>query len=139
MRSPQVGCGILNNRVVEVLDISDQLIDRAAIQERQEWERRERAYRGDRPKLEVYGRTVILVDDGLATGASMRAAIAALRGRGPARIIVAVPTAAAETCAQFEDEVDDIICATTPEPFWGVGAWYGRVYPKSPMPKYVPF
>jgi predicted phosphoribosyltransferase len=72
----------------------------------------------------VRQRTVILVDDGLATGASMRAAIAALRTQEPAQIIVAVPTAAVETCAEFEDEVDDIICATTPEPFWGVGAWY---------------
>lgn len=114
----------LNHSVVEVLDISDELIDRAAAKEHQELERRERAYRGDRPKPEVRHRTVILVDDGLATGASMRAAVMALRTQEPARIVVAVPTAAPETCQAFEDEVDEIICAVTPEPFWGVGAWY---------------
>jgi predicted phosphoribosyltransferase len=84
----------------------------------------EQAYRGDRPQLQLRDQHVILVDDGLATGASMRAAIKALRTQEPARIVVAVPTAALETCAQFEDEVDEIVCATTPQPFMGVGAWY---------------
>jgi predicted phosphoribosyltransferase len=118
------GVRVLNNSVVQTLEIPDELIDWAAAKEQQELERRERAYRGDRPKPDVHRQTVILVDDGLATGASMRAAVAALRTQAPASIVVAVPTAAAETCAQFEDEVDDIICASTPEPFWGVGAWY---------------
>lgn len=118
------GRRVLNDNVIEILEITDELIDQAVAKEQQELKRRERAYRGDRPKPQVHQRTVILVDDGLATGASMRAAIGALRSQQPAHIIVAVPTAAPETCAQFEDEVDDIICATTPEPFGGVGAWY---------------
>jgi predicted phosphoribosyltransferase len=118
------GVRILNDTVVRVLDIPDKLIDLATIKEQQELERRERLYRGEQPPPDVRQRTVILVDDGLATGASMRAAIAALRTKDPARIVVAVPTGAPETCASFEDEVDDIICAATPEPFWGVGAWY---------------
>ncbi|MEJ2479087.1 MAG: phosphoribosyltransferase family protein, partial [Acidihalobacter sp.] len=90
----------------------------------QELERRERVYRGDQPAPEVEGRTAILVDDGLATGASMKAAVDALRARGPARIVVAVPVAPPETCAQFQDDVDEVVCAATPRPFFGVGAWY---------------
>ena len=86
--------------------------------ERRELERREREYR------DVRGRTVIMVDDGLATGSSMRAAALALRKKNHARIIVAVPVGAPATCAEFESEVDRIICAVTPEPFWGVGQWY---------------
>jgi predicted phosphoribosyltransferase len=81
-------------------------------------------YRGRRPRLDVRGQTVILVDDGLATGASMRAAVVGLRSLNPARIVVAVPTAAPETCAALEPEVDQIVCAMTPEPFYGVGRWY---------------
>ena len=100
------------------------MIDAIARRELQELERREHAYRGNRPPPEVRGRTAILVDDGLATGASMRAAVAALRAQNPARIVVAVPTAAPETCAAFESEVDEIVCAMTPEPFYGVGRWY---------------
>jgi predicted phosphoribosyltransferase len=118
------GVRVLNNSVIQLLRIPDELIDLAAAKEQQELERRERAYRGDRPKPEVRGRTIILVDDGLATGASMRAAIAALRTQEPAKIIVSVPTAAPETCAEFEAEVDDIICAPTPQNGCGVGAWY---------------
>ena len=86
--------------------------------------RRERAYRGDRPAPEVRGRTVILVDDGLATGSTMRAAVAALRRLGPARIIVAVPTAAPATCEEFRHEADECVCDITPEPFYAVGLWY---------------
>jgi putative phosphoribosyl transferase len=81
-------------------------------------------YRQGRPPVEVRGKTVILIDDGLATGASMRAAAAALRAQAPARIIVAVPVAAAETCDEFRSEVDEIVCAATPEPFRAVGLWY---------------
>jgi predicted phosphoribosyltransferase len=100
------------------------VIDRVAAAEARELERRERLYRGDRPVLDVRGKTAILVDDGLATGSTMRAAIAALRQMRPASIVVAVPTAAPETCDEFRKEVDDIICAFTPRPFYAVGLWY---------------
>lgn len=118
------GRRVLNDSVVQMIGISDEAIAEVAAQEQRELERRERVYRGDRPPLEVEGQTVILVDDGLATGASMRAAVRALRAQNPAHIIVAVPTAAPQTCAEFEDEVDEIVCAITPQPFKGVGAWY---------------
>ena len=118
------GTRVLNHDIVQTLKIPQTMIDMITRQELQEVERRVRAYRGDRPPPEVRGRTVILVDDGLATGASMRAAVAALRAQNPARIVVAVPTAAPETCQAFEAEVDEIVCAMTPEPFYGVGRWY---------------
>jgi len=100
------------------------VLDVVTRRERAELERRERAYRGDRPPLDVRGKTVILVDDGLATGSSMRAAVAGLRAQQPAQIVVAVPTAAPETCEAFENEVDDVVCAVTPQPFFSVGTWY---------------
>src|SRR5207237_6876908 len=97
-----------------------------AAEEQRELERRERIYRGDRPAPDVRGKTVILVDDGLATGSTMRAAVAALRQQHPHRIIVAVPVGAPETCAEFHDEADETICARTPQPFYAVGMWYGN-------------
>jgi putative phosphoribosyl transferase len=100
------------------------VIDQVAAQEQRELERRERLYRGDRPPPDVRGKTVILVDDGLATGATMYAAAAALRELEPSRIVVAVPTAAPETCDAFRDAVDEIVCAITPDPFYAVGLWY---------------
>lgn len=115
---------VLNEEIVWTFNISNAAIDAVARRELMELERRERAYRGGRPAPEVRGRTAILVDDGLATGASMRAAINGLHAKDPARIVVAVPTAARETCESFESEVDEIICAETPEPFYGVGRWY---------------
>ena len=115
---------VLNEEIIGYLNISEAVIDAIAQRELQELERRERAYRGDRPPLHVEGRTIILIDDGLATGASMRAAIAGLRAQNPAHIVVAVPTAAPETCEALEPEVDQMICATTPEPFYGVSRWY---------------
>jgi putative phosphoribosyl transferase len=118
------GIQVLNEDIVRALNIPQAMIDAVAKRELQELERRERAYRGNRPPPDVHGHTVILVDDGLATGASMRAAVAALRAQNPARIVVAVPTAAPETCEAFESEVDEIVCAMTPEPFYGVGRWY---------------
>jgi len=118
------GIRVLNHDIVQGLKIPQTMIDTVTRQELQELERREGAYRGNRPPPDVRGRTVILIDDGLATGASMRAAVAALRAQNPARIVVAVPTAAPETCATFESEVDEVICAMTPEPFYGVGRWY---------------
>ena len=118
------GILVLNDDLVQGLGIPDEVIDAVAEEERQEMQRREHAYRGDRPMLDLRGRTVILVDDGLATGASMRAAIAALRRQQPARIVVAVPVGSPATCAEFQDEADETVCARQPEPFYGVGFWY---------------
>jgi predicted phosphoribosyltransferase len=118
------GVRVLNEDVVGYLNINDEVIERVAAREQRELERRERVYRGGRAAPDVRGRTVILVDDGLATGSTMRAAAAALRLQRPARIIVAVPVAAPQTCDEFRTEVDEIVCAATPEPFRGVGLWY---------------
>jgi predicted phosphoribosyltransferase len=118
------GVRVLNDQLVGGLRIPDYIVDEVARWEQQELARRERLYRGDRPPPDVRGRTVILVDDGLATGATMLAAVKALRQMQPARIVVAVPTASPETCEQLRAEVDDIICAITPEPFHAVGLWY---------------
>lgn len=117
---------VLNEDVVRSFQIPEQVIDRVAANELKELERRERTYRGDMPKLEITKKIIILVDDGLATGATMRAAAAAVKTKNPARIVIAVPTAARDTCETFGKEVDEIICVATPEPFYGVGAWYGN-------------
>jgi putative phosphoribosyl transferase len=119
------GVRVLNEDVVGALGISRDVIEAVAAVEEQELERRERIYRGGRPPPDVRGRTVILVDDGLATGSTMRAAVAALRQHGPDRIVVAVPVGAPETCEEFRSEADDVVCARTPEPFYAVGLWYG--------------
>jgi putative phosphoribosyl transferase len=118
------GVRVLNDQVVRMLRPSEEVIARVEAAERRELERREREYRGGRPPLDVRGKTVILVDDGLATGSTMRAAVAALRRLGPNRIVVAVPVGAAETCEEFEGEADEAICAKEPDPFYAVGAWY---------------
>lgn len=118
------GVRVLNEELIRNLGIPDDVIDTIAEEEERELKRREKEYRGGRPPLDVEGRTVILVDDGLATGSSMRVAITALRNKRPTQIIVAVPVAAAATCAEFEKEVDYVICGVTPEPFWAVGQWY---------------
>jgi putative phosphoribosyl transferase len=118
------GVRVLNEEVVRVLQIPDEEIDAVAAEEERELERRERAYRDGRPAPDVRGKTVILIDDGLATGSTMRAAVAALGQQGPARIVVAVPVGAAETCAELQDEADEALCARTPEPFYAVGLWY---------------
>jgi len=118
------GVRVLNEDIVHALNIPEEMIQRVAQQELQELQRREQSYRGDRPASDVHDRTIILVDDGLATGASMRAAVAGVRAGQPARIVIAVPTAAPETCNAFEFEVDEIVCTMTPEPFLGVGKWY---------------
>jgi len=109
---------------VWTLQIPDEVIDQVTAEEQRELERREREYRGDRPALDVSGRWVILIDDGLATGSSMRAAVAALRLKGPARIVVAVPVAAASTCEAMQTVADEVVCIRTPEPFGAVGLWY---------------
>lgn len=118
------GVRVMNQGVVRALDIPKETVANVAAREYQELQRRESAYRGDRPAPDVRERTLILVDDGLATGSSMRAAVAALRQRAPARIIVAVPVGAAETCSELQKEADDAVCARTPEPFYAVGLWY---------------
>jgi predicted phosphoribosyltransferase len=118
------GVRVLNRDVVGMLRIPDDIIDAVARTELQELDRRERLYRDARPQPHMKGKTVILIDDGLATGATMLAAIEALRQLAPERVVVAVPTAAAETCEQMRQKADDVICAITPEPFYAVGVWY---------------
>ena len=118
------GVRILNQDIVQTMGIPAHVIDSVTATEVQELARRERLYRGDRPAPDVMGRTVILVDDGLATGATMRAAVAALRRMKPRRIVIAVPIAAVPTRQEFGREVDEIICLHTPEPFFSVGFWY---------------
>jgi putative phosphoribosyl transferase len=118
------GVRVLDDRVVRTARVTRAELDAVTAAEERELERRERQYRGDRPPPDVAGRTVILIDDGLATGATMRAAVEALRQEGAARVVVAVPIAPPETCDAFRDIVDDIVCARTPEPFYAVGLWY---------------
>src|SRR5437660_8945341 len=118
------GVVVLNDDVVRGLGIPPEAVQRVAEQEGRELLRRERAYREGRPIPEVAGKVVILVDDGLATGSSMRAASQALRKLGPARIVVAVPAAPDSTCQELAAEVDEVVCATTPSPFFAVGASY---------------
>ncbi|MGP0063748.1 MAG: phosphoribosyltransferase [Isosphaeraceae bacterium] len=118
------GAWVLNDDVIQALNIGGHTIRDVAERELEELKRRERAYRGDRPALDVHGRTVILVDDGIATGSTMRAAIDALRRLGPARLVVAVPTASPSTCDEIGQTVDECICMITHDPFYAVGAWY---------------
>lgn len=118
------GVRVLNQEVIDYLRIPNEIIDAVASDEQKEMARRERAYRGYAGAPAVSGRTVLLVDDGLATGSSMRAAVAALRQLQPARIVVAVPVASPATCDEFRSDVDEIVCALTPEPFGAVGFWY---------------
>jgi putative phosphoribosyl transferase len=118
------GTRVLNTALIAHLGITDQEIASTALQEGRELERRERAYRGGRAVLDVRGRTVILVDDGLATGASMRAAALALRARDPERIVIAVPVGANDVCAMLRELVDEVVCATTNATLPAVGAAY---------------
>jgi putative phosphoribosyl transferase len=118
------GVQILNEYIVKEVKISDEVIARIAVQEQRELERRERLYRDDKPDVNLWGRTVILVDDGLATGSTMWAAIVAVRKQQPAKIVVAVPVAALETCQALEAEVDEIAYIATPSPFYSVSLWY---------------
>jgi putative phosphoribosyl transferase len=114
----------VNRDVVDALGIPANVIDAVAAREQRELERREREYRGDRMPLPLANRTVILVDDGLATGSTMRAAVMAVRQQHPARVIVAVPVGAASTCADLATEADDVVCVRMPDPFVAVGLWY---------------
>src|SRR5262245_58400613 len=118
------GVRVLNLEAVEHLDIPEQLIEKVVAKEKDELERRERAYRGSRPAPGPHEKTVIVVDDGLATGSSMRAAVAALRYKQPSRIVVAVPVAPPSAVADLEHEADEVVCVMKPEDFYAVGQWY---------------
>jgi len=118
------GVRVLNSAVLQMLDIPDEVIEAVTLREQHELARRERIYRDDRAAPTVRNHTIILVDDGLATGASMRAAVAALRQQRPQRIVIAVPVAARETYEALRAEGDNIVCLDTPDPFYGVGWWY---------------
>ncbi|MDQ3675190.1 MAG: erythromycin esterase family protein [Actinomycetota bacterium] len=115
---------VLNTQLVDALEITTEQIEAIAARELQELERRERAYRGDRPAPDVSGRTVILVDDGLATGATMSAAVLAVRQDEPASVVMAVPVGDPDVCASFREYADEVVCLRTPQPLRGVGAWY---------------
>ncbi len=118
------GVRVLNRDVLSYVPLPQKAIDAVAEREQQELQRREREYRGSRPPLDVRNMTVIIVDDGLATGSTMRAAVEALKKMAPRAIIVAVPVAAPQTCEEFRNEGVDIVCLRTPEPFQAVGLWY---------------
>ena len=118
------GVQVLNHSIVDWYRIPPHAIEETAREELAELERREHAYRGARAPLELAGKTVILVDDGLATGSTMKAAVQAVRELGPARVVVAVPTGAAETCASMRRLADEVVCARSPEDFAAVGQWY---------------
>jgi putative phosphoribosyl transferase len=119
------GTRVLNRSVLEAIGPDAmEIFERVAERELAELQQRELKYRGARPSPELRNRIVILVDDGLATGSTMRAAAQAVRQHGPAKLIIAVPVAAESSCAELETEADEIICASTPEPFFGVGQFY---------------
>jgi putative phosphoribosyl transferase len=118
------GARVLRQDVISELKISAASLEAIVAKELRELKRREHAYRSHLPPLDVKTRTVILVDDGLATGSTMRAAIAGLKQLTPQRIVVGVPIAAPETCQELSREVDDMVCAATPQPFGAVGLWY---------------
>ena len=118
------GIRVLNQNVIELLEIPWDAVEDASRRAGRELERRERVYRGERPRPDVRGKTVIVVDDGVATGATLRAAVEGLHQLEPARIVVAVPVAPSDSCEAFEAEADEVVCLETPAPFWGVGRWY---------------
>lgn len=120
------GTRVLNEDIVRQYNIPPAVIDAVTLKEQAEMERRIQAFRGNRPPPVIEGRVVIVVDDGIASGATTRAAIATVRRQRPARIIVAAPVAAAQICAALRQEVDEVVCVLEPEDFWGVGSWYDR-------------
>ncbi len=125
------GVRLVNHDVVDALGIPPEVIDQAARREQVELERRERLYRGSRPLIPLANKTVVLVDDGLATGSTMRAAVTAVGQQQPARIIVAVPVGASSTCEELAGEADEVICLRSPDPFMAVGLWYRDFTPTS--------
>jgi len=125
------GVRVLNDEAMRMLGISNETFEAVVADEEVELKRRETLYRDGRPAPDVQNKTVILVDDGLATGSSMKAAVHALRRLGPAYIVVAVPVGAADTCAALANEADEAICAREPDPFYGVGLWYQDFTPTS--------
>lgn len=118
------GVRVMNQEVVHALGLGQAQIEAIAAREQAELGRRERAYRGQSAPLDLAGKTVIVVDDGLATGASMRSALRSLQSHRPARLILAVPVAPRSTCTAIEREVDEAVCLMTPEPFYAIGQWY---------------
>lgn len=125
------GVRLVNHDVVDALGIPPAAIDQAARREQVELERRERLYRGNRPLIPLANKTVVLVDDGLATGSTMRAAVTAVGQQQPARIMVAVPVGASSTCEELAAEADEVICLRSPDPFVAVGLWYRDFTPTS--------
>ena len=129
---PELAMGAIASGGIRVIDqaalrrfgVTDEQLAAVAAAEERELERRERQYREGLPLPDVTGKTVILIDDGLATGATMAAAAAALKAQGPAKLVVAVPVSAPETCDAFREIVDEVVCGATPEPFYAVGLWY---------------
>jgi predicted phosphoribosyltransferase len=115
---------VLNKEIIKLLNIDEASIDAVIARERIELERRNKLYRRGMPAPDIPGKTIILVDDGLATGATVRAAIVSLRDAGAARIVVAVPVGTTSACRKIRQEADDLVCLYTPEPFFGVGQWY---------------
>ncbi|MBV8587143.1 MAG: phosphoribosyltransferase [Verrucomicrobia bacterium] len=118
------GIRVLNEEIVSSMGIPNEIIEKVAEDEANELKRREIAYRGHTAPPEVAGKTVIVVDDGIATGSTMRSAVAALRRHDPSKLIVAAPTAAASSCEELRDGADEVVAVITPEPFYAVGAWY---------------
>jgi putative phosphoribosyl transferase len=118
------GVRVLNQDIIGELGISDQTIEEVEAQELRELQRRDQAYRGNRPPPDLRDRTVIVVDDGLATGSTMKAAIAVVQSQQPARLVVAVPVAPVDVCDALKAEVDEVVCLLTPEPFYAIGLWY---------------
>ena len=125
------GIQVLNDEVVTALGVPHEIIEKVAVREREELARRERLYRGERAGQSVEGKTVILIDDGVATGSTMRAAIKALREQKPAELVVAIPVAPPETVEALRTEADRVVCTRTPEPFLALGAWYAS-FPQTP-------
>jgi predicted phosphoribosyltransferase len=123
------GVCVLNEELVRRLGLSAQELEEVVAREEAELGRREAAYRGGRPRPDLHGKVAILVDDGLATGATMRAAVEALRREGPAKLVVAVPTGAEESCEDLRPLVDELVCLSTPHPFYAVGLWYDDFAP----------
>ena len=120
------GVRVLDDELIAALDLGEDTLAAVSTEEQRELERRERLYRSGRPAPDVSGKAVLLVDDGLATGSTMRAAVQAVHALGPSEVVVAVPIAPPATCSELEEDADGVVCALTPEPFVSVGAWYER-------------